>query len=159
MKMIIQDQHGHIAASAVTNLGNAADLIDHGLAQCWIEIVKLSSVCPWGEIRISSVGNYFRACRGILRDEKIAGIGAIVSQRAPNVVLGVFRDPVMVRPGVVGDDIQNQPHAELVQMLMERSKVFPAANHWVWLISLNGKRRSGHIVQRPPGKTFVVSLK
>ena len=61
MKMVVEDQHGHVTAGAVADFVNAPDLLDHRRAQARVEIVELSSVRPRSEIGVSSIGNHFSA--------------------------------------------------------------------------------------------------
>src|SRR5690242_15447724 len=106
MKMVIQDQHSHIAASAVADFRNSMNLPDHCFAQIWVEVIELSGIRPRREIWISSVGNDFRMAGGVLGNEEIAGIGSVLRERTPDVVLRMLLDPVMVRSSVIRDHVE-----------------------------------------------------
>ena len=58
---------------------------------------------------------------------------------------------------MVGNYIEDQPHAEVIKLAMERVEVVPASNGGVRFVSLNGKWRAGHIVEGPARQAFVIS--
>ena len=54
-----------------------------------------------------------------------------------NVAIGMFQDPGMIQPGVVGYKIKDQAHPTLVQRLTSFPQVTPVSDERVGLISLN----------------------
>src|SRR5437763_8204109 len=71
----------------------------------------------------------------------------------------MFAHPIMVRTSMVGNYIEDQPHAEVIKLAMERVEVVPASNGGVRFVSLIGKWQPGHIVEGPPRQPFALSCK
>ena len=105
------EQHRHIAAHAVALVGNRCHGVDHRLAQPRMKGVELEHIRPRRKVTDPS-----RARTPCRRPGKIRPASVPDRRAALNEVFRMIGDPGMVRRHVVGNEIEDQPHAPLGQL-------------------------------------------
>ena len=111
-----QDEHGHVAPHAVALHGDLQKLAAHGVLRCRIAVIELQRVGLAAAVRIASVREHpvdaaYTKTRVVLRRLRQVGLGA------GEEVLRVCFDPRMIRRHVVGDKIEHQSQAAILEAL------------------------------------------
>jgi hypothetical protein len=102
-----RQQHGHVAAHAVALQGDRLELVQHARAPGAMSVVHLRGVLPGREERIAPVGDDEAAAR----PEEGLGMARDVVLGAADVRMRALREQRMVGRGVVGDEVEHEPHA------------------------------------------------
>ena len=113
-----QHEHRHVAADAVALAGDSHQLADHRLLRVRVGVVELQRVGPAGEIGIAAVGQEQIALLAFDPGVVLRG-AAQVELRALDEMLGMILDPGMTEPHVIGDEIEHQLEAALLQPLAQ----------------------------------------
>ena len=102
-----ENQHGHVAAHAVGDLGQLEEHLGHRLPEGRVAVVELEGIGPAGEVGVPAVGQDERAATG-LHLPVIVGLPFQVGVASLDVELGVLLHPGMIRGGVVGDEVHEE---------------------------------------------------
>ena len=109
-----QDQHGHVATQAVTLPGNLFQNADHGLLRRRIAVVELQRIGPAGKVGIAPVRQEQIALRALDPGIVFGGLGQV--EFGPrDVVFGVLVHPGVIEAGMIGDEIEHQLEAPLLE--------------------------------------------
>jgi hypothetical protein len=86
----------------------------HGVVQFQITVVQLCCVAPGGEIGVFAMGDIAQALRSLHRKIVPGGAGGL-RQGALDIILRIIVHPGMIAGRMIGDKIQDEPQARLVQ--------------------------------------------
>ena len=101
-----QDEHGHVAAHAVTLPGDLQQLADHRLLRGRIAVVELQRIRPAGEVRVAAVSQEPVAPVRLTRCSSAARAPGRSRCRGRSTRGGP--PPRVIQAGVVGDEVEHQ---------------------------------------------------
>jgi hypothetical protein len=140
---LVQDEHGHVAADAITLGRNTGDGFNRCLPQPGLKHVELQNVRPGREIRVPSAGAnvslYLKV--GCWVVPRILSIPA-------NEILGALGDPGVVRRYVVRHEIKQQLHASPRELAPGDGETFRTSEVFINHVASYAVGRS-HIVFQP----------
>ena len=101
-KYVVENEHRHVAADAVTQASDALEFCEHGLAGGWIAVIKLDGIDPGTHVWVLAAGQPAPAFCSFAAK----GIGAF--EAAMDKEFRTMFDPGMIVPEMIGNEIQNQ---------------------------------------------------
>ncbi len=144
-----EEQHGHIAAHAVTLAGNVAERFDRGTAQSRFEGVQLSRIGPGRKVGIPAAGDDLLA-----RPEEAAGHPLKIIIVSLNEIFGMLQDPWMIAREVIGNKIQHEANAPLCKQGSGPGQAFRTPQVAVYHVTTNAIWRSYHVPVGIVGQCF-----
>src|SRR6476469_5738102 len=116
LKYLWYNQHRHVAAHAVTLVGDFQQLADHRLLRRRIAVVELQRVGPAVEVRVATIGEYQRAALA-LHPAVVLWRASQIRFRAMDKIIRMLIHPWMIRRHVIGDEVEQQLDSSLLQPL------------------------------------------
>ena len=123
---LVQQKHGHVATDAITLSRDTGDSLDHCLPKSGLKRIELQNIRPSREVGATAAGEDISlyhnvGCRLV---SSIIGISA-------NEILGVFGDPRVIRRNMIRNEVQEQLHASLRELLPGDGEAFRAAEVFI----------------------------
>jgi hypothetical protein len=109
-----QNEHGHIAAQAVTLTADPQQFSDQCLLRRSVAVVKLQRIRPARKVGIAPIGQHEIALLPLHPDVVLRSLGQVVFASG-NVIFGVLFDPRVIGAGVIGNKVQHQLQAAFPQ--------------------------------------------
>ena len=133
---VVEHEHGHVAAHAVTALGDGVDGLGRRRPHGGQRGVELHHLGPGGEVRIAAAGEH--PARGLdvgrrVVPEVVLGPG--------DQVLGVLRHPGVVGRDVVRHEVEDEPHTAPGQLVSGDGQALVAAEVGVDVVRADAVRR------------------
>ncbi len=119
---VVHQQHGHVAAHAVSLFGNVHQRRFGSRPQSWREAVELGDIGPRGKVRVATAGDH-----GTTGFEKARRFASKVRSTSLHEVLGVIDEPWMIGSHVVRHEVDDQTNPSLGQRGACRSEAVAAA--------------------------------
>ena len=117
-KDVREQQHGHIAAHAVTSLCDFHQFPDHRFLRSRVAVVELKGVRPAREIWIASVGENHIAAPALDSRIVLGKLGQVLLA-AGYVIVGMILHPGMIQSGMIGNEVEHQAQAALAEFLAQ----------------------------------------
>src|SRR5438477_4265950 len=150
-----QDEHGHVAANAVTLVPDRLEHLAHRLSQPGVAIVELRRVGPAGEVRVAPVGE--PTCAGSrAQPPVVVGLTRQVVVAAMHIELRPLANPRMIERRVVGDEVQHQAQVAFGEPLAKELERAGAAEVTVHDVLADGEWRAGDVVRREVGENLAI---
>ena len=149
-----QDQHGHVAADAVALARDFQKDVDHRFLRRGVGVVKLQRVGPAGEVRIAAIRKDGVAGLALDRRVVLRSTGQVVL-RAADEMLGMILDPRVAEPHVIGDEIEHEFQAALLETIAHSRQRCIAAKGSVNVVSGDGETGAGDVLVGKVWERFV----
>ena len=144
---VVEGEHGHVASHAVAVRCQFAELPPHRLARLGIEVVQLGDVAPRGKIRVPAAGHVHRPLHAVHRS-KVIRSGARVFVGSEHISLRMLPHPAMIEPGVIRDEVEDQPDSAAAQFFARGSETGPPTHSSVGIVAVDAIGRSDDVVRR-----------
>ena len=137
---VVKLQHRHVAAHSITLVGDIRKGFDDRRTQGGLRRIKLDDVGPRGEVRVPSESEPPGRCL-----EEGRGLDLQVRLGPPHEVLGVRRQPIVVRRYVVGNEVKEKPHPASGQLRPGRGEPLGTTESRVHAVAANAVRRADNV--------------
>ncbi len=152
-KDVLVHQHGHVAAHAVTVPGHCQQGVRHGPPRVGPAVVQLHCVGPAAKVGVPAVGENPPLAASVAA-KVVARLPGQPGRAALHQAFGVLRQPGVVYGQVIGHKIEDEAQAKQPQPLAQSGQFFVAAQCRVHPVTIDGVRRTDHVLwgviwQRP----------